>query len=284
MNKELVLDEILPGFRDKFLRQVDFYFSQAGRHKRLENASSQATAPELLQLARNRKAQALEFTEPIAEEIASLLERAIDIGFGNDVRSAARASQLLLEAYDAIEQPERALPHRKKCIELLKAWIDTGAPFDFNQRSDVCGLIAATCKELGDEEQATNYCQLQLENRDGFALLREAKEELRNHGKEISKEDGARILDALTKAAERLPQKYFEEHAEIYRATGDILEVWGDDQQAIEYFEAALKTNPKIGVKRRLEKLHKRAKAPEAKKKPDAKKLVADDCIKPAGL
>ena len=262
MNKELVLDEILPGFRDKLQRQVDFYFSQTGRHKRLENVSSQASAPELLQLAQNRKIQALKFTEPIAEEIACMLERAMDAGFGNDVKTAARASELLLEAYDLIGQPERALPYRKKCIESLKAWIDGGAPFDFNQRSDVCGLLAATWEELGDEEQAANYRQLQLENRDGFALLREAQEELRNHGKEISKEDGARILDALTKAAERLPHKFFEEHAEIYRATGDILEAWGDDQQAIEYFEAALKTNPKIGVKRRLEKLRARAKAP----------------------
>lgn len=124
-------------------------------------------------------------------------------------------------------------------------------------------MVAVTSEQLGDEEQAANYRQLQLENRDGFTLLRAAKEELRNRGKKISKEDGARILDVLTKAAERLPQKYFEEHAEIYRATGDILEVWGDDQQAITYFEAALKTNPKIGVKRRLEKLHGRAKSPE---------------------
>ncbi len=164
MNKEIVLDEILPGFRDKFLRQVDFYFSQAGRHKRLENASSQASATELLP-AQNRKIQALEFTEPIAEEIACLLERAMDAGFGNDVKTAARASQLLLEAYDLIGRPERALPYRKKCIESLKAWIVGGAPFDFNQRSDVCGLIAATCEELGDENRRriTANCKMRIE-------------------------------------------------------------------------------------------------------------------------
>ena len=263
MNKELVLDEILPGFRDKFQRQVDFYFSQAGRHKRIENASSQASAPELLQLAQNRKIQALEFTKPIAEEVACLLERAMDAGFGNDVKTAARAGQLLLEAYDLIGQPERALPYRRKCIETLKAWIEGGAPFDFNQRSDACGFIAATYDDLGDGEQAAIYRQLQLENRDGFTLLREAQEQLRNLGKAISKEDGARILDELTKAAERLPQKFTEEHAEIYRATGEILEAWGDDKRAIEYFEAALKMNPKIGIKRRMEKLRARAKAPE---------------------
>ena len=60
MNKQVDLDEMLSGFRDKFQRQVDFYFSQEGRHKRLENALSQASAPELLQLAQDRKIQALE--------------------------------------------------------------------------------------------------------------------------------------------------------------------------------------------------------------------------------
>jgi tetratricopeptide (TPR) repeat protein len=263
MNKELVLDEILPGFRDKFQGQVDFYFSQEGRHKRLENALSQLSASELLQLAQNRKIQALEFTEPIADEIACLLERAMDLGFGNDVRTAARAGLLLLAAYDLIGKPDRALPYRKKCVRLLKAWIDDGAPFDFNQRSDVCGLIAATCEELGDEAEAANYRQLQLENRDGFTLLRAAQEELRSLGKEISKEDGARILSALTTATERLPQNFSEEHAEIYRTTGDILAAWGDDRQAIQYFEAAIKMNPKIAVKRRLEKLNAQAKTPE---------------------
>src|ERR1039458_10048336 len=128
MNKQVSLDQMLSGFRDIFQRQVDFYFSQEGRHKNLEKALSQANAPELLQLAQDQKIQALDFTEPIAGEIACLLERAMDLGFGNDVRTAARASQLLLEAYDSIEQPERAFPYRKKCIESLKAWIDGGAP------------------------------------------------------------------------------------------------------------------------------------------------------------
>jgi hypothetical protein len=58
-----------------------------------------------------------------------------------------------------------------------------------------------------------------------------------------------------------LPQKFSEEHAEIYRATGEILESWGDDKPAIGYFEAALKMDPEVGVKRRLEKLRLRVKA-----------------------
>ena len=258
MSKQIDLDQMLSEFRGKFQSQVDFYFSQEGRHKRLENALRQASAPELLLMAQNRKTWAVEFTAPIAEEVAWLLERAIDLGFANDIRTSARASQLLLEAYDLIEQAERAFPYRKKCIELLKAWLAGGAPFDFNQRSDICGLIAATSEKIGDGEQAANYRQLQLENCDGFTLLRDSQGELRKLGKQISKEDGARILEYLTKAAERLPQKYSEQHAEIYRATGDILAAWGQDSQAAEYFEAALKMDPKIRVKRRLEKLRAR--------------------------
>jgi tetratricopeptide (TPR) repeat protein len=60
-------------------------------------------------------------------------------------------------------------------------------------------------------------------------------------------------LENLTKAAERLPRKYSEQYAEIYRATGDILAAWGQDSQAAEYFEAALKMDPRIRVKRPLE-------------------------------
>src|SRR5208282_5360527 len=95
MSKQIDLDQMLSEFRDKFQSQVDFYFSQEGRHKRLENALFQASAPDLLQLAQNRKIHAVEFTAPIAEENACLLERAIDLGFVNDVGTAARASQLL---------------------------------------------------------------------------------------------------------------------------------------------------------------------------------------------
>jgi len=262
MNKEIVLDEILPGFRDKFQRQVDFYFSEDRRNKSFENILSRSSPQELLSMAQNGRIEILALPELAAEDIARLLERAIDLGFGSDVRMGVRASRLLLEKYELIGQPERALPYQKKYIELLKAWIDGSTTFDY-QRSDVCGLIASTCAKLGDKEQAANYRQLQLENRDGFTLLRDTKEELRSLGKEISKEDGARILGALTTAAERLPQKFSEEHAEIYRTTGDILAAWGDDRQAIQYFEAAIKMNPKIAVKRRLEKLNERAKLPE---------------------
>jgi tetratricopeptide (TPR) repeat protein len=226
----------------------------------LETILHQTSSQELLRLAQNAKIETLALPELANEEVARLLERALDLGFDNDIKAAARASQLLLEAYDSIKQSEQTLPYQKKCIELLKAWIDGDAPFDFNQKSDACGLIADACEKMGDKETATKKRQLQLENRDGFTLLRASQEELRNLGKEISQENGARILDDLTKAAERLPQKYSEQHAEIYRATGEILEAWGDNKRAVEYFEAALKMNPKIGVKRRLEKIRAQTK------------------------
>jgi len=111
----------MSGFRDKFQRQVDFYLSDDRRRKSLETILNQTSPQELLRLAQNGDIETLALPELTNEEVARLLERAMELGFGNDVRSAARASQLLLKAYDAIEQLERALPYRKKCIELLKA-------------------------------------------------------------------------------------------------------------------------------------------------------------------
>jgi HSP90 family molecular chaperone len=53
-------------------------------------------------------------------------------------------------------------------------------------------------------------------------LLRDILDELKACGGNIEKEIGAKILDELTKAAERLPEKYQRQHAEIYRATGEV--------------------------------------------------------------
>ena len=49
--------------------------------------------------------------------------------------------------------------------------------------------------------------------------------------------------------------------AEIYRATGEVLEAWGDTTQAIEYYEFAIQKNPKVGVKKRLDTLRKNESA-----------------------
>ena len=75
---------------------------------------------------------------------------------------------------------------------------------------------------------------------------------LKSCGKTIGNETGARLLDFLTKAVERIPAEFPERHAVAYRATAEILEALGDKKQAVEYYEYALQKDPKVGVKKRL--------------------------------
>lgn len=95
------------------------------------------------------------------------------------------------------------------------------------------------------------------EQSDGFSLLSNALARLKSCGRQIDKDTGAEILNTLTEAAQRIPQRYSELHAQIFRATGEILEDWGDTAQAIEYYEYAVQKNPNIGVKRKLDLLRK---------------------------
>jgi tetratricopeptide (TPR) repeat protein len=106
-------------------------------------------------------------------------------------------------------------------------------------------------------DQAVNDAPLEPASPDGFALLRDALEELKACDGKIEREIGTKILDELTKAAEQLPEKFQRQHAEIYRATGEILEAWGDVAQAIEYYEFAIQKDATIGVKKRLDALRK---------------------------
>ena len=186
-----------------------------------------------------------------------MITKALELGFGQDFQKESEAHELLAEIHDVAGENEQANCARKKQLASLQAWIAKGIPIDFNQRANAYAHMAGVCEQLGQTDQAAEYQLLAQENRDGFTLLNEALEELRSLEGRIEKETGAKILDKLSKAAGRIPEKFPERHAEVYRATGEILEAWGDTEQAVEYFEYALQKNPKVGVKRRLESLKK---------------------------
>ena len=219
----------------------------------------QASANVLLDLTRERLGSLEEVPAASAPEIIMILEWALERGFGKDVPRQVSACGLLVDVLDSTEESEKANFYREKHLESLKAWIAKGIPINWNQLSNAYSLAAEICEKLEQSDQASVYRQLQIENRDGFTLLSDALAELKACGRQIEKEAGARILDNLTKAAGRIPQKYPERHAEIFRATGEILEALGDTTQAIEYYEFAIQKNPKVGVKRRLDNLRKNA-------------------------
>ncbi len=234
------------------------YFSPEVQNQKLEIAMQQASASTLLELAQERLDSLDEVTAESAPEVLMLLEKALERGFGEQVSQQACACGILVDVLEVVGESERANFYREQHLQSLEAWIATGIPIEWNQRSNTYGLAADICESLNRQEQASAYRQLQMENRDGFTLLSDGLEKLKACGQQISKEVGAEILDCLTKAAERIPQKYPERHAEIFRATGEILEAWGDTTQAVEYYEFAIQKNPKVGVKRRLDNLRKK--------------------------
>ena len=233
------------------------YFSPEVQKQKLEIAILQANAYTLLELAQERLDSLGEITAESAPDIIMLLEKALERGFGEQASQQAAACGILVNVLESVGESERANFYREQHLRSLEAWIAKGIPIEWNQLSNTCGLAAEICENLNRLEQASAYRQLQMESRDGFTLLNEALEKLKSCGQKIPKEVGAEILDWLTKAAERVPQKYPERHAEIFRATGEILEAWGDTTQAVEYYEFAIQKNPKVGVKRRLDNLRK---------------------------
>jgi len=52
--------------------------------------------------------------------------------------------------------------------------------------------------------------------------------------------------------------KYPFAAARGYRCTAEVLEAWGEIENAISYYESALSCNPNVGVKRHLTALKKK--------------------------
>lgn len=238
-------------------KRLNEYLSATVQREIVEIAIRQGTATVLLNLVRERLGPLDTVSTETAPDIIRILSCALEKGFGEQFSYQSVAYELLVRAYAAVNMHDEANCYRERHLECLSTWLESGISFDWDQRSRTYGLAAEICGQLNRPEQASAYRKLELENRDGFSLLSDAIEKLRNCGPIIPKETGAAILNLLTKAAERIPQKYPSQHAQIFRSTGEILEAWGDTTKAIEYYEFALQTDPKSGVKRRLDKLHK---------------------------
>ena len=145
-------------------------------------------------------------------------------------------------------------------MELVGKAYERGVGEKYNLRDKAHKILAQVYEQMHDPEKAEGHLQQCLENADGFTLLAEAKGQLVELGKDINLEAGARILDMLTKAVQKIPENFQGHHAEAYRATAEVLEAIGDVTHAVEYYEYALQKNPQIPVKRRLNALMKTVK------------------------
>lgn len=83
--------------------------------------------------------------------------------------------------------------------------------------------------------------------------IKELKEELSSNA------DDAREYNSFIVPLEKRLKKFSDKDtkSKIHRALGEILYLQGNDAEAIKHFETALKLNPRIGVKRTLDKLKK---------------------------
>ncbi len=230
---------------------------EATRYRQMANESR--TGYSLFFEARQRVQSAGGMNAGIATEVIPILEQAMKRGFNNSLQDEVNADALLVAAHDALQDTGKANHYRSQQLTILEAWIAKGIPTESDRRAKAYGEAAEICEKLDQMEKAAAFRQLEDEHRDGLTLLSEALAELKACGKEIDKESGAKILDKLTKSAQRIPESFSERHAEIYRATGRILDAWSDTTKAIEYYEYALEKNPKIAVKGRLDILRKRA-------------------------
>lgn len=76
---------------------------------------------------------------------------------------------------------------------------------------------------------------------------------------ELSANTDPREYDALIIPLEKGLKRFSDKDtkSKIHRVLGEILHLQGNDAEAIKHFETALKLNPRVGVKRTLEKLKK---------------------------
>lgn len=90
----------------------------------------------------------------------------------------------------------------------------------------------------------------------GFELVWIAQDRLKQYSNtRITPEDADDILKILNLALTKDLDKYPNEQANAYRAIGEIYDALGNLSLAIDKYEAAIRLNPKVGVKRRLDKL-----------------------------
>jgi tetratricopeptide (TPR) repeat protein len=264
--------------------------------KRLADPINFGTGYDLLDLAEDKIGESEQLTPDQVHEIKSIVEKALERGFGCTSDWPAKVYRSLSLIYGSIKEPEKAVSYQQKATELevssllsratsyelinyaekLLAGADKptseitkhilgliGQAFEkgigekYNLRAKAHRVLAKLYERIQDLKKAEANRLEYVENADGFLLLEDAKKELTAIDNKTEPEASARILDMLSKAVQRLPENLPHLHAEAYRASAEILESLGDNVHAVEHYEYALLKNPRIGVKRRLDALRK---------------------------
>ena len=245
--------------RAKLLRHTAGICDKLGQPQRATEyrqlAEDSRTAYSLFYEIRQRVKDAGGITPELAPQVIRTLEQAFHRGFTDRVPDEVNAWGLLASAHETLYESDKAKECRLQQLAVFESCFASGLPHDCGRRAQAYRQAAAVCEQIGQTEKSATFRELAYATGDASDLLQEALVELKRCGRVIDKKTGTNILEKLTAAAKRIPVEQSEHHAEIYRATGQILEGLGDLAQAVEYYEYALQKNPKLRIKGRLKNL-----------------------------
>jgi tetratricopeptide (TPR) repeat protein len=234
------------------------------------------TGRDLLDLAQRKLDAPETLTPETIQELMSMVEKALERGVSDEDDSLpgiyelldapgratecrqAAANRRIADAiakgggYLLIQTAEGVLNGAKQVTpdlfnrisRLVDKALREGVGEEYNLRARAYRLLASACEQIQDVEQADANRALYLQHADGFLLLNDSLDELKTSVTNLNVRKGARILDMLSRAVQKLPQALPHKHAEAYRATAEVLEFIGDTSHAIEYYEYALLKNP----------------------------------------
>jgi len=279
---------------ERFAAKLRQYLTtlEDAEQKRRSDPLTFGTSDDLVELAAAKIGASEKLTPKLIREVKLLVERAIERGIsendeiltniyvainepekankcrrGAAARQAAEIAELLNRgnSYTLIQAAERLLANSEdltpeiseQLLDLVEKAFERGVGEKYNLRAKGHWILVKVYEQKHEPEKAENHWQQYLESADGFILLVAAQDQLAALGEDVELKAGARILDMLTKAVQKIPDNFPNYHATAYRTTAEVLEAIGDLTHAVEYYEYALQKNPKLPVKRRLNVLKK---------------------------
>lgn len=105
----------------------------------------------------------------------------------------------------------------------------------------------------GELLDKTRWYEARIKHGTGFELIEIANQKLVNMGENNNSTSLEEVLDLYLMAVKRIDSNYFL--AKAHRKIGEIYELMGKINKTITHFEKAQEYNPKIGIKKKLQKL-----------------------------
>ncbi len=142
----------------------------------------------------------------------------------------------------------------------IPGWAET---YMFNDQEKRLGLVYQDkgiyeYTYTGDFVDFNRWEKDRIKFASGFEIVSIVQEKLEKSSiGGLKQEDAEDLINMLTNALKNSLNDYPNEQAKAHRIIGEIYEKLGDLRLAIQEYELAIKLNPKVGLKRQLEKLKK---------------------------